>query len=305
MKKRIRLTALATLFAALLAVSCAVNPPSDGGESAKTLLDVSYGDDPLQTLDAYVPKGGGGGRGVVIMIHGGSWIAGDKDDFLTFPSAIRDEGFVVVNMNYRLANGEDPAANAIHIGDMIADVESVKEYVATKAKKWDCDPAKLVLLGFSAGGHLALLDTVTTRADGAVKGCVSLSGPTDFTDATFQTTEAEEGKTVLEGLMLVTGATGAAGDPATVALFKAASPALLCEDLAASGALTGREFVLVNGSADALVPPAQAAKMEAALLQAGATALRYESAGEGHALSIPTYQYALETYAIPLFDRVL
>jgi acetyl esterase/lipase len=305
---------LAIVLACILATACDTGGSSDTPLPAQHLANLPYGTDPLQVLDADIPEGGGGGRGVLIMIHGGSWISGDKDNFMSFPSTISEEGYVVVNMNYRLANGDNPQANAIHIDDMIADVESVKAFISTKEKEWDCDADKVALLGFSAGGHLALLDTLRTVSDGKVKACVSLSGPTDFTDSAFQNTvaisddpatQANEQKLVLEGLELVVGATGAASDPATVALLRAASPLPLCADLAGTGRLTGMEFVIVNGSADSLVPPAQAALMADALTVAGATTARYESDGEGHALSYMTYSHVLNAYLYPALGRAL
>lgn len=285
------------LVAAALATSCAPVAGDDG--QPQILSNLPYGADALNTLDAYIPADGGGGHGAVILIHGGSWIAGDKSDFGTeYPLQIVERGYVAVAMNYRLA--AVGGSNAVLVGDMLDDIDAVRAYVAGKAADWGCDATRIALVGVSAGGHLALLDALTRGGASPVPVCVSLSGPTDFTDPDFQDNPADGGaSTVLDGLMLVTGATGEATAPETLALFEAASPVLQVP-----ASLASRSFLMAHGTLDALVPVAQARAMKTALEAAGATVVWYESPDDGHSLS-NCAPYVMLGLIFPLLDRTL
>ncbi|WP_236141987.1 alpha/beta hydrolase [Nostoc sp. CMAA1605] len=99
------------------------------------------------TLDVYKnPKSGL--RPTLMVIHGGGWIKGKKEDELFFKPYF-DWGFSVVNIEYRLANvALAPAA--------VEDAVCALNWVMSNASKYNFDTKKIVLTGFSAGGHLAL-----------------------------------------------------------------------------------------------------------------------------------------------------
>jgi acetyl esterase/lipase len=189
-------------------------------------------------------------------------------------------------MNYRLADSTKsltPTENKVRIAEMLADIESAKSYVATRASEWNCNPAKIVLVGASAGAHLSLLDTLTKNGSGSVKACVSLSGPTDFTDPDFQdnTVTSTDGTfTVLQGLELAVGTKWDTTAGATNQSFIDASP--LKQTLSGSASV---QFLIVHGKIDTLVPYAQAESMATALTAAGATAEFYLSENDDHYLT--------------------
>ncbi|MEH2030428.1 MAG: alpha/beta hydrolase [Nostoc sp.] len=87
---------------------------------------------------------------ILIVIHGGGWIKGSKDDGdEPFFAPYFDWGFSVVNIDYRLASTAlAPAA--------VEDSICALRWVTRNAAKYKFDPKKIVLTGFSAGGHLAL-----------------------------------------------------------------------------------------------------------------------------------------------------
>ncbi len=86
---------------------------------------------------------------VVFNIHGGGWNHGTKESQTGYGSWFK-MGFAVANIEYRMyPQATAPAA--------IEDVRAAILYVVSHAKKLNIDPNKIVIMGGSAGGHLALL----------------------------------------------------------------------------------------------------------------------------------------------------
>jgi len=108
----------------------------------------------------------------VIIIHGGSWRSGDSQQLAPLNSYLAARGYAVAAINYRLApQWRFPAARD--------DVIAALDYLKAHADSLGLDPQRFVLLGRSAGGHLALLAAYTQR-DPAIRGVISFYGPTDL-----------------------------------------------------------------------------------------------------------------------------
>lgn len=100
-------------------------------------------------MDLYTNPGSGKPTPVVISIHGGGWNHGTKESQSGF-SAFFKRGYAVANVEYRLTpQATAPAA--------VEDVRCALIYIITNAKKLNIDPNKIVVMGSSAGGHLALM----------------------------------------------------------------------------------------------------------------------------------------------------
>ncbi|MGC9468775.1 MAG: alpha/beta hydrolase [Anaerolineae bacterium] len=101
-----------------------------------------------------VPRSGLG----VIYLHGGSWQAFDKD-VMTRPffRHLAAQGHVVMDVAYRLAQETD-------MEGMVGDVKRAIAWLRTNGRALGIDPAKIVLTGGSAGGHLALLAAYTPNS---------------------------------------------------------------------------------------------------------------------------------------------
>jgi len=283
---KIARTVILLALVVFVAAACSRGAEDDEKE-AETLKDQAYGSDPLQVADVYIPKDGGDGNGVVILIHGGSWIAGDKDDFESKPSLIAEQGYVVVNMNYRLADPDlalagTPELNTVTVARMLDDIDAVKAYIRKKASKWDCDAGKIALVGASAGAHLALMDALTRNGSGTIKACVSFSGPTDFADSDFQDNTFDYDGTIFtvqDGLELIV---GTAWDTAVGAANQAFIDASPIEQSLSQAAHT--KFLLVHGELDTLVPYAQAQAMRDKLDAGDVSVDWYLSPTDGHDL---------------------
>lgn len=89
---------------------------------------------------------------VVVAVHGGAWKVGDANDFQYWGSWLASRGIAVYAMTYRLVRGERnryPAA--------VLDVRAGVQFVRANAKQLGIDPARIALMGASAGAHLSAL----------------------------------------------------------------------------------------------------------------------------------------------------
>jgi len=128
--------------------------------------DLAYGGDPAQRLDVYRPADARSAP-LMLFVHGGGWRQGDKSMRRMVEHKMRfwlARGWVFVSMNYRLLPLADPLQQALDLGHALA-------FVQANAPRWHADPARIVLLGHSAGAHLAALLTADAglRADTGVQ----------------------------------------------------------------------------------------------------------------------------------------
>lgn len=147
---------------------------------------IAYGPAPAQVIDVFLPKGKGP-HPVIVLIHGGCYLAEYKG--LAETSAIAADlarrGYAVWNLDYRKI-GE---AGAGYPGTF-DDVATAVDRIRTDARKYRLDTRRIVALGHSAGGHLALWaaargklpkSSPLWRADPVrIRGVVSLGGIGDL-----------------------------------------------------------------------------------------------------------------------------
>ena len=145
----------------------------------QSYTNVAYGTDALQKMDVYLPQGRSTATTkVIIMIHGGGWTQGDKTDFTAYVDTLKRRlpGYAIFNLNYRLSTG---TANAFPTQEN--DVKAALEFIYAKRAEYGISD-KWVLLGASAGGHLACLQGYKYTAPVKPKAIVDFFGPTDLVD---------------------------------------------------------------------------------------------------------------------------
>jgi acetyl esterase/lipase len=117
-----------------------------------------------QKLDVYKRREAGGPRPTLIFFHGGGWVQGSKEQSILSLMPWFEMGWNVVNVEYRLGRvALAPAA--------VEDCLCALKFVAAQAKTYDIDPAKLVVMGESAGGHLALTTGMIPESAGLDRQC--------------------------------------------------------------------------------------------------------------------------------------
>lgn len=147
-------------------------------EKTPCVLDIPYGDAPLERLDVFptdVAK-----APVLVFIHGGYWRSLDKADHSFLASAFTDAGAMVVVPNYSLCPGVAMERIPLQLVQALA-------WLWRHAADYGGDPHRIVLVGHSAGGHLAAMlnccDWKSVAADlprHLVKGAMSISGVHDL-----------------------------------------------------------------------------------------------------------------------------
>ena len=111
---------------------------------------------------------------VVIVIHGGAWVSGQRSDMAELCFAIARSGMVAMTIDYRLApQSKWPA--------MLEDAQAALRFAKAEARRFGGDPERIAVTGASAGGHLALLLGTMDETAGEVDAVLNLFGPTDLT----------------------------------------------------------------------------------------------------------------------------
>jgi len=140
---------------------------------AQESFDLPYGEEPLMTFDLYLPQEEA--RGVVLFVHGGSWVSGDKDNLDKAPALVpwlTDQGLAVAAPNFRLASRlGDPLEVSWRdqCTDIAASLAAVQDALAVDVP--------VVLLGYSSGAHLvAMLNADPSWLDAAGVSHSDLAG---------------------------------------------------------------------------------------------------------------------------------
>lgn len=212
-----------------------------------------------------------GPQAAVLVIHGGGFRAGDKDSrqWQEICRWVAHAGYVAIDVNYRLAP-EHPYPAAFD------DVQAAVAWARDHADDFGIDPDRVGALGGSAGANLAqLLGTVgegSTDSGSRVASVVSLSGPSDLTEAALALGEPDERQiqTVLDYL----GCTEVTDCPAA----EAASPISHVD-------ASDPPFLIVH-SAHERMPVEQAQALADALTEAGATPEVLIRPGHAHSVRL-------------------
>ncbi|WP_324074731.1 MAG: alpha/beta hydrolase [Erythrobacter sp.] len=142
--------------------------------SAKISSTVVYGDHLRQQVDVYTPDSAVGDAPLVVFIHGGGWQIGNRGLVQAKPQHFKDAGYVFASAGYRLLPDAPVEQQAADIGAAIKALRG-------QAQSGGFDPDTIVLMGHSAGAHLAALVATDPQYAGdeafaAIKGVVLLDG---------------------------------------------------------------------------------------------------------------------------------
>lgn len=241
--KTINFAVVSLFIAALYVWGCTKDTAPEVYPVAEDVIlkDVAYGDHEQQRMDVYLPAGRSQvATKIVVFIHGGGWMAGDKDDLQFTDENLQTlkahfPGFALVNLNYRLVNGDEnryPAAEN--------DVKQAMNYLYRRLEPYQLS-SDTYLAGGSAGAHLAALHTLKHNSNGNIKGCIAIAGVYNMQSL------YEYGNT--EAKLIVAAFMG--GTPANQTdRYEQASPVTFVTP-------SSPKFLLLHGMEDTLVPVSQ------------------------------------------------
>src|SRR5579871_364489 len=200
--------------------------------------DLSYGNDSLQKMDVYLNPSHTAKSPVVILVHGGGWMSGDKKDFNFMRDALLTKNVDVININYRLAGA------SVHYPQIMDDMNSALHYITAHASQWNMRDHGFILWGNSAGGHLALLFAYNYALIRLINAVILFGGPTRVDDIpSLSHAKAEDVKGLLPLIV---------GKP-----FNKDS---LSSEYHSASPYYGKHFVptlIIHGTHDQIVPPEQ------------------------------------------------
>jgi acetyl esterase/lipase len=189
----------------------------------------------------------------IVVVHGGAWQCGDKGENVAWSRWLASRGYLVLDIQYRLA----PHASW---RDAVGDIRSALDWLRAHASELNLDGDRVVLLGRSAGGHLALLTAYgdifleERRSPAAV---VALYPATDLARL-YADAHGTSAGDVRQGLLALLGA----APSAIPDIYAAASPLQLVQPGVPP-------TLLIHGASDELVPFEQSQLLGHSLEQQG------------------------------------
>ena len=216
--------------------------------------DIAYGTGPYRVLDVYAPSERQADAPVVVFFYGGSWDSGERGMYRFLGAALADRGIVAVIPDYR-------RYPEVGFPAFVEDGAAAVAWARTHAAELGGDSGRLFLMGHSAGAQIAALlalDQSYLQAKGleacALSGVIGLAGPYDFLPLRS------------ERLQAIFGPEQDWPRSQPINFVNAGAPPML----------------LVAGSEDTIVDPANTVRLAARLRQAGAEVEERIYRGVGH-----------------------
>ncbi|MDD7887666.1 alpha/beta hydrolase [Flavivirga sp. 57AJ16] len=144
-------------------------------------LNISYGNDTDQKFDLYLPAHRSLNTKTIVLVHGGGWTSGDKEDMNPIKDLLRTDfpNLAIANINYRLADANNKAYPM-----QIEDISSIINYLKSNKEKYTISE-NIGFIGTSAGAHLSLLWSYAFDNDHNTNMVCSIVGPTNLTDPAY------------------------------------------------------------------------------------------------------------------------
>lgn len=227
--------------------------------NCQTFFDMPYGSHERQVVDLCIPYDASGEIGLVLFIHGGAWIAGDKKSYeggMNYGASTL--GIATASVNYRYIS------DSVDLLDVLDDIDAALAEIKKKGTEAGVNINKVLLTGDSAGGHLSLLYAYARKKTAPITpvAVISNSGPTDLYDDNFYHNNALGDEAAMCDLM-----SKACGQRFTYSTKEDAKAALYSVSPISYVSADCVPTVINHGSADTIVPFSNAQTLDALLTQ--------------------------------------
>jgi acetyl esterase/lipase len=230
--------------------------------------DVRFGRE--TSLDLYLPTDDRLARPAIMLVHGGAWISGAKENYLNAALRFSRAGYVTASINYRLSpESIFPAA--------VQDCWCALSFLRQNAEEFRLDPQRIAVIGYSAGGHLVAMLATSADVPGVQPDCEA--GPTFAPAAVVSGAGVYDLRPEVEApseasLLIIEKFMGGSVEEIP-AQYELASPIVHVSP-------NDTPILLIHGTYDFFVPFEQAPPMRDALLAAGVAVELLEITGAGH-----------------------
>ncbi len=229
-------------------------------------LDVPYGGGPDGRLcnDVYLPAGPGP-HPALLCLHGGAWAHGSPRQYQEWGPWLAARGYALVAVDYRLSTDVSPSWPGVH-----EDVQRALCWLVEEAPALRVDPARLGLVGDSAGGHMAVLLSLEDWMRPHLRAVVGVYGIYDLLDW-WEVTRRRQDDPV--GRLMGRTPAQAPED------YRRFSP---LQGVEAQGVPPGVPYLIIHGEQDPIVHHNQSERFIATLRAAGAEVETLFVPGAGH-----------------------
>lgn len=272
--------------------------PETGEITPVVFNDVVYGNDRVrQSLDVCLPINAKGEIGLVVKIHGGAWIAGDKgtDNNLIIEETVK-YNVACAKINYRYT-----AIGSVSASEILDDITAALAKIKSLAHQKGLNITRVMLMGGSAGGHLSMLYAYSRMNEAPIKPvCVfSQSGPTYLYNDTYIYGNSLGTETEMAVLMSAISGTVFTPDTRALAydaLMKASPVNYVTQDTVPT--------VICHGKYDTIVDYSDAQYLDYLLTEKGVTHTFITYPNSGHGLNDSRDLYFAD-YANQMYDSYI
>lgn len=164
-----------------LTFSCNNKELKIGDQNITVHRNITYGTEEVHKFDIYFPQQISSASKTFIFVHGGGWRSGEKESMTAFMLQMMESfpNDAFLTMDYTLAD-----ENNFGLPQQTDDIQQLIGFLQENSEKYAV-PTRYVLVGYSAGGHLASLYAFRYR-NPQVEAVVNIAGPIDLTDSNFR-----------------------------------------------------------------------------------------------------------------------
>ena len=171
-------------IAVMICTGC-TNQPQWNTAEGEVIKNLSYGEGSRNKYDLYLPANEKP-KALMLFIHGGSWISGEKEDMAWAAERYANEGYITASINYTRLGGDELGYESSYekpcMQTMLEEINASIVAITQQCKELGCNIKQMAIGGYSAGAHLTMLYSTlyATTSPIPIKFQISWVGPSDF-----------------------------------------------------------------------------------------------------------------------------